>query len=251
MMRNRSKNSKSISKREKHDPHLDFARNVTAIYGLNLALSYENAAVDRLEQRVSQCIVPEVKKNLTRHLKQTKEQQQRLKERIRVLSSPSDATAGGDYYSSAAATITVPTAESGRLPIPEPPSFLKAVMDEVGTEREREVWESVNDLIVERAEAIMYRAGIQALELLRADKKTVNVLKKNLREEEAFAKWLEKNNPRIAKKLMKEQMREGKKKRIAEITATTAAGGEEEKKEEDREKTTAVAGAAGATAATA
>jgi bacterioferritin (cytochrome b1) len=96
-------------------------------------------------------------------------------------------------------------------------------MDEVGTEREREVWESVNDLIVERAEAIMYRAGIQALELLGADKRTINALKKNLREEEAFAKWLEKNNPRIARKLMKEQMREGKKKRIAEITAAPAA----------------------------
>jgi bacterioferritin (cytochrome b1) len=112
-------------------------------------------------------------------------------------------------------------------------------MDEVGTEREREVWESVNDLIVESSEAIMYRAGIQALELLKIDKKTVGVLKRNLREEEAFAKWLEKNNPRIAKKLMKEQMREGKKKKRvvgiaaggvgqetgAEVTTTSTAAG--------------------------
>jgi ferritin-like metal-binding protein YciE len=207
---------KARSKKVHHDSHLDFARNVTAVYGLNLALSYENASVDRLERRISECIVPRVKKNLMRHVKQTKKQQERLKERIRTLAAPD---AGGS--SSAAATI--PTAESGNLPIPEPPHPLKAVMDEVGTEREREVWESVNDLIVERAEAIMYRAGIQALELLGADKRTINALKKNLREEEAFAKWLEKNNPRIARKLMKEQMREGKKKRIAEITAAPAA----------------------------
>ena len=198
-----------------YDSHMAFARNVTAIYGLNLALSYENAAVGRLEQRVSQCIVPEVKKNLALHLKQTREQQERLKDRMWDLSGPSD--------------TAIPTTESGRLPIPEPPRFLKDIMDEVGTEREREIWEAVNDLIVERAEAIMYRAGIQALELLGSDRKTIGALKKNLKEEEEFAKWLEKNNPRIAKKLMKEQMREGKKKRIAGVKSDkgeAAAGSE-------------------------
>ena len=51
---------------------------------------------------------------------------------------------------------------------------------------EREVLESLNDLIVERAEAIMYKGGIQALELLDADKKTIDTLKKNLKEEESF-----------------------------------------------------------------
>lgn len=220
-----------------YDSHLDFARSITAIYGLNLALSYENAAVDRLEQRVSQCTVPELKKNLMRHLKQTKEQQERLKERITFLA---DFDVGSGYSPAAA----VPTAESGRLPIPEPPPFLKTMMDEVGTEREREVWESINDLIIERAEAIMYRAGIQALELLKIDKKTINALKKNLSEEEAFAKWLEKNNPRIAKKLMKrQQMLEGKrkkKKRLVDITAAAA--------EERRETTPSEAEAATATA---
>ena len=155
-----------------YNSHLDFARSITAIYGLNLALSYENAAVDRLEQRVSQCTV---------------------KERITFLA---DFDVGSGYSPAAA----VPTAESGRLPIPEPPPFLKTMMDEVGTEREREVLESINDLIIGRAEAIMYRAGIQALELLKIDKKTINALKKNLSEEEAFAKWFEKNNPRSAKK---------------------------------------------------
>ena len=44
--------------------------------GLNLALSYENAAVDRLQKRLSESIVPEVKDKLTRHLVQTREQQE-------------------------------------------------------------------------------------------------------------------------------------------------------------------------------
>lgn len=203
---------------------MDFGRRITAIYGLNLALSYENAAAERLEQRASQCIVPEVKKNLERHLKQTRGQQERLRERIQALAAAAGTT-------SVEPEATTPTTESGRLPIPEPPRSFRNMMDEVGTDREREVWESVNDLIIENAEVVMYRSGIQALELLGADKKTISALKKNLQEEEAFAKLLEKNNPRIAKKLMKEQMKEGKGKRIAQVEATAAGGGREGEEE--------------------
>ena len=65
------------------------------------------------------------------------------------------------------------------------------------SDNEKEVWESLNDLIIERAEAIMYRGGIQALELLKADKKTIQALQKNLKEEQVFGDWLEKNNPNI------------------------------------------------------
>ncbi len=226
MRRSRSRKSKRDSSQQ-----MDFGRRITAIYGLNLALSYENAAVERLEQRASQCIVPEVKRNLQRHLKQTRGQQERLRERIQALA----ATAAD---STEAEAIT-PTTESARLPIPEPPRSFRNMMDEVGTEREREVWESVNDLIVEKAEVVMYKSGIQALELLGADKKTISALKKNLQEEEAFAKLLEKNNPRIAKKLMKEQMKEGKKKRIAQVTTTGKREVEEEG--EGEEKAAAVA----------
>ena len=61
-------------------------------------------------------------------------------------------------------------------------------------------------MIIERAEAIMYKGGIQALELLKIDKKTIKALEKNLKEEQAFGDWLEKNNPRIAKRLMTKQI---------------------------------------------
>ena len=57
--------------------------NAIAIVGLNLALSYENAAVDRLEKRLAESIIPEVKEKIKRHLEQTKQQQERLKERIK------------------------------------------------------------------------------------------------------------------------------------------------------------------------
>jgi len=74
----------------------------TTVAGLSIALSYENAAVDRLERRLSESIIPEVREKLNRHLVQTREQQERLKERIRAL--------GGE-----------PISERGRLAIPEPP----------------------------------------------------------------------------------------------------------------------------------
>ena len=176
---------------------------MTTLAGLNLALSYENAAVNRLEKRLSESIDPEVKEKLNRHLAQTREQQDLLKERIKVL--------GGD-----------PITEAGRLPIPEPPQSLKTMIERGSTPNEREIWESINDLIVERAEAIMYEGGIQALELLNADKKTIKTLQKILKEEEAFAIWLEKNNPRIAKRLMKKQLEDRKKKLLTEETAVSA-----------------------------
>jgi ferritin-like metal-binding protein YciE len=167
---------------------------MTTLAGLNLALSYENASVERLEKRLSESIEPEIKEKLNRHLGQTREQQERLKERIKAL--------GG-----------APIAELGRLPIPEPPRSLKTMIEVGSTPSEREVWESINDQIIERAEAIMYEGGIQALELLNADKKDIKALEKNLKEEEAFANWLQKNISRIAKRLMKKQLEEKKKKK--------------------------------------
>ena len=106
------------------------------------------------------------------------------------------------------------------------------MIESASSEKEREVWESLNDLIIERAEAIMYKGGIQALEILKADKKTVKALERNLKEEESFGNWLEKNNPRIAKRLMTMQIEEkkkyGKKKKVIKdekeaVSATVTA----------------------------
>jgi ferritin-like metal-binding protein YciE len=192
--------------------------NAIAVAGLNLALSYENAAVDRLEKRLSESIVPEVKQKIIHHLDQTKNQQERLRERIKVLGMGMQ-----------------PTSDKGRLPIPEPPQKLKMMIESSSSDKEREVWESLNDLIVERAEAIMYRGGIEALQLLKADKKTIKALEKNLKEEEAFGDWLEKNNPKIAKRLLTkkiEEKKQGKKKFTKKI--------QEEKEEEEAVSAVAV-----------
>ena len=60
---------------DNNNSHLSSSANAVAIAGLNLALSYENAAVDRLEKRLVESIIPEVKEKMKRHLDQTKQQQ--------------------------------------------------------------------------------------------------------------------------------------------------------------------------------
>ena len=170
---------------------------------------------------MSQSIVPEVKEKLNRHLVQTRGQQERLKERIMML--------GGQ-----------PITEKGGLPIPEPPQSLKSLIESRSTDSQREVFESLNDLIIERAEVILYEGGIQALELLKADKKTIKVMKKNLKEEQAFGNWLDKNNPRIAKRLMTKQLEEKKKKKIT-ATRSGSDSGEENIEAQEHQTVTSAA----------
>ena len=73
------------AKFNENDSGSSASANIIAIAGLNLALSYENPTVDRLEKRLSESIVPEVKDRLRHHLEQTKEQQERIRERIKAL----------------------------------------------------------------------------------------------------------------------------------------------------------------------
>ena len=78
-------------------------------------------------------MVPEVKEKLKGHLHNTKEQQRRLRQRIEAM---------GEFMR--------PTSEKGKLPIPEPLSILKMMIENNSSDEEREVWESLNDLIIER-----------------------------------------------------------------------------------------------------
>src|SRR5947208_16389363 len=108
-----------MSNKADHDDDNSYSsKNPIAIAGLSLALSYENAAVDRLDNRISESKVPEVREKIKRHLEQTKEQQERLKERIKTL--------GGGIE---------PTSEKGQLPIPQPPHKLKMMIESSSSEK--------------------------------------------------------------------------------------------------------------------
>ena len=60
--------------------------NPIVVAGLNLALSYENAAkLTGLKRGYPETVVPEVTEKLKGHLQNTKEQQHRLRQRIEVI----------------------------------------------------------------------------------------------------------------------------------------------------------------------
>ena len=143
---------------------------------------------------MSECIVPEVKEKI-------KHQSSANKRSAEASTRKNKSAWRRDYIRKGSFTYTRTT------------SINKGSDRKSYTDNEREVWESLNDLIIERAEAIMYRGGIQALELLEADKKTIKTLEKILKEEQAFGDSLEKNNPKTAKRLMTKQLVDEKKRK--------------------------------------
>ena len=167
-----------------------------------------------MDKRISESIVPEVKEKIKRHLEQTKGQQERLKERIKTL--------GGGME---------PTSEKGQLPIPQPPHKLKLMIERQQFRERKRSLGIVKRFDNRTSRSYYVKGGIQALELLKIDKKTIKALEKNLKEEQAFGDWLEKNNPRIAKRLMTKQIHQktrGKKRKTTqekeeqEVSATAA-----------------------------
>ena len=93
-------------------------------FHLNEALSIENAAVQRLQSRIKQTKIDNVKERLQVHLEETRGQQNRLKQLISDL---------GDGGKSAA------TKDKAQLPIPIPPKSLTREFGKMMTSAEIEL----------------------------------------------------------------------------------------------------------------
>ena len=162
-----------------HDLHDKF------ILYLNSALAMENAALERVQRRLEQTILEDVKQQLHRHLEETKQHQNRLRQIIRNIGG------GG---------IT-PTEEKGKLPIAVPP---RSIMDKIHTSRtspaEQELMLSVEDIIVENAEVTGYNLLIQMAEKMNIGD-TIPYLRQSLDEEERMFGWLRANTPAMFAKL--------------------------------------------------
>ena len=152
---------------------------------LNSALAMENAALERVQRRLQQTILEDVKQQLQRHLKETRQHQDRLRQIIRNI--------GGG-------AIT-PTEEKGQLPIAVPP---QSIMDKIHTSRttpaEQELMQSVEDMIVENAEVTGYNLLIQMAEKMNIGD-TIPYLRQSLDEEEKMFGWLRANTPVMFAKL--------------------------------------------------
>jgi ferritin-like metal-binding protein YciE len=148
-----------------------------ALY-LNDALSIENAAIKRLQLRLRQTRLPDIKVQLQRHLDETKEQQNRLKRLISSLDQK-------------------PTNDRGRLPVTSSPKSIEKMLKKSMTDAEEELMGAKEDAIVESAEIVLYDMLIQfaqkASVVVGGD--AIPILSQNLDEERAMLDWIKANTP--------------------------------------------------------
>ena len=151
---------------------------------LNEALSFENAAVSRLQSRIKEIQLEDARQQLQQHLEVTREQQNRLKQLITNLGAR-------------------PTNDSGQLPILVPPRTLANTLKKSMTSAEKQIKSAKEDLVIENAEVTMYDILLQVAQLMNAGD-TVPVLTQNLAEERAMADWIRANTPAMITQLYPE-----------------------------------------------
>ncbi|MBV9175445.1 MAG: DUF892 family protein [Nitrososphaeraceae archaeon] len=149
------------------------------ILHLNEALSIENAAVQRLQSRIKQTKIENVKQRLQTHLEETKRQQDRLKQLISDL---------GNGQKNA------PTKDKAQLPIPSPPKSLTDIFGRMMTSAEEELKAVKEDAIIENAEIILYDMLTHLAERMNAAD-AISILSESLSEERAMADWIKTNTP--------------------------------------------------------
>jgi ferritin-like metal-binding protein YciE len=155
---------------------------------LNEALAIENAAVQRLQSRIKQTKIENVKQRLQAHLEETKRQQDRLKQLISDL---------GNGQKNAA------TKDKAQLPIPSPPKSLTNIFGRMMTSAEYELKAAKEDAIVENAEIIIYDMLTHLAERMNAAN-AIAILSESLSEERAMADWIRTNTPDMVAQLWPE-----------------------------------------------
>jgi ferritin-like metal-binding protein YciE len=185
---NKSSRTKRQKKRRRVNSSKQNAKRLTleeklAQY-LNETLSFENAAVSRLQSRIKEIQLEDAKQQLQQHLEVTKEQQNRLKQLITNLGAR-------------------PTNDSGQLPVLLPPKKFADVLKKSMTSAEQQIKAAKEDLIIENAEITMYDTLLQLAQLMNAGD-AVPVLTQNLAEERAMADWIRANMPAMITQLYPE-----------------------------------------------
>src|SRR5215212_7912952 len=160
---------------------------------LNELLSVENAAIDRIQSRIDECPIQEVKSRLQQHLEETKGQRRRLQEII----------------SKYAGTLT---SSKAHLSTPKPPStelMKKTIKDTVKSvtgdtdnplPEEMELIRTKEDAILENAEIIGYKMVMHIAQRAGAQE-VIPVLKQNLQEEQSMANWIMIHTPAMLDQL--------------------------------------------------
>lgn len=217
----KGKRQKKTTRRAKSNSSRQNAKRLTLeeklVQYLNETLSFENAAVSRLQSRIKEIQLEDAKQQLQQHLEVTREQQNRLKQLITNLGAR-------------------PTNDSGQLPILVPPRALANTLKKSMTSAEQQIKSAKEDLVIENAEVTMYDTLLQVAQLMNAGD-AVPVLNQNLAEERAMADWIRANTPAMITQLYPEiqssiVLPEGEEGRevIVEGAVTAAATEDEEER---------------------
>jgi ferritin-like metal-binding protein YciE len=163
---------------------------------LNEMLSTENAAVDRLDSRIQECLLPEGKQQLQHHQDETRQHQERLRQIITDLGgSPTDSKAD-------LPTLRLPTGMMAKKTLTD---VAKSITGGGGGDKnpmreELELMHTKEDYGIEHVEIIAYRTLIQLCERLGISN-TIPLLQQSMQEEQSMAKWIETNIPMTFDKL--------------------------------------------------
>ena len=151
-------------------------------------MAIENAAIQRLQSRIKQTKIENLKQRLQLHLEETRGQQHRLKQLILDL---------GNGRKSAA------TKDKAQLPILVPPKSLSKISGKMMTSAELELKAAKEDAVVENAEIILYDILTHLAERMNAAN-AIAVLTQSLSEERSMADWIKTNTPDMVAQLWPE-----------------------------------------------
>jgi ferritin-like metal-binding protein YciE len=155
---------------------------------LNEMLSAENAAVDRLQSRIRECLLQEGKQRLQQHLDETIQHQKRLNEII---------TARGANPTNAKADLPKIGLPVGMMAKKTLTNVTKAVTGAGDTNpmpEELDLMRTKEDYGIEHVEIISYGMLIKMCERLGINN-AIPLLKQSLQEEESMANWISTNAP--------------------------------------------------------
>jgi ferritin-like metal-binding protein YciE len=152
---------------------------------LNEALAMENAAVERLQLRIKQTKIENVKQRLRLHLEETREQQNRLKQLI--------SDVGGEN----------PTKDKAQLPISWATKTMAKMIGRMMTSAELELKGAKEDAVIENAEIVLYDMLMHLVEKMGITS-AISVLSQSLSEEKAMADWIRTNAPDVLMQLWPE-----------------------------------------------
>ncbi len=150
-------------------------------------MAIENAAIQRLQSRIKQTKIENLKQRLQLHLEETRGQQDRLKQLILDLGN------GGKSA----------TKDKAQLPILVPPKSLSKIFGKMMTSAELELEAAKEDAVVENAEIILYDILTHLAERMNAAN-AIAVLTQSLSEERSMADWIKTNTPDMVAQLWPE-----------------------------------------------